>query len=222
MTTSAGHSSDGNTRAFATAHEGRVRSVALLSRADAARSRLRSVLIGTCAAMLGITASGGAAMFVVTSPKDGTPGSLRAEIIMADADPGPSETIDFNLPGNGVHPVNVVFGQLPPLPHDTTIDGTSQPGYDGAPVVVLNGTALAPGTGDGLQLNGGGTIEGLDIQGFRAPDCASPAVATRSPATSSARIRPARARSAMPAAASWCRERAAASRSACPGPRAAT
>ena len=46
------------------------------------------------------------------------------------------------------------------------IDGSTQPGYAGAPVIEINGNAIAGG-GSGFRLRGGGsTMRGLAIGGF--------------------------------------------------------
>ena len=47
------------------------------------------------------------------------------------------------------------------------IDGFSQPGYAGTPLIELNGSQA--GLGDGLTITGSGvTVRGLDIDGFSA------------------------------------------------------
>src|SRR5262249_23482280 len=73
-------------------------------------------------------------------------------------------TIDFAIPGTGVQTIT----PLSPLPALTTsilIDGFSQPGYAGSPLVELSGKAAE---GDGLTINSSGsTIRGLAIDGFQ-------------------------------------------------------
>ena len=55
---------------------------------------------------------------------------------------------------------------LPPITAPVTIDGTTQPGYAGQPVVELDGESS--GVVNGLQIEGasGSTIRGLDINSF--------------------------------------------------------
>jgi hypothetical protein len=105
--------------------------------------------------------------FVVTNTNDGVPGgavgSLRQAIL--DANTSPGSTITFAIPGTGPFVINTATA-LPAISVKTKIDGTSQPGYAGTPIVELDGG----GAGfDGLQLGTGSdnsTIEGLDIVGY--------------------------------------------------------
>ena len=78
---------------------------------------------------------------VVTNTNDSGAGSLRQAIDLANLDPGP-DSIAFNIPG----PIPHVIAPTSPLPAVTTpiaIDATGQPGYDGLPVVELNGASIA-------------------------------------------------------------------------------
>src|SRR5262249_12732458 len=95
------------------------------------------------------------ATFTVTTPADLTqsgqvvPGSLRDAINRANLNPGP-DTVNFNIGGSGVHTIVVSGGFTPatPLPaiiDALTIDGTSQPGYSGQPLVFINGVAAGNG-----------------------------------------------------------------------------
>ena len=111
------------------------------------------------------------ATFVVNSTGDGvdaSPGNgscatsiptectLRAAIQEANARFG-NETITFNIaPGGGQ---TIAPGS--PLPaisgSGITIDGTTQPGYAGTPIIELRGTSAGPGA-DGLQVLANPTI----------------------------------------------------------------
>ena len=86
--------------------------------------------------------------------------TLRAAIEQANFNGDPS-TILFNV-GAG-HVVIDTVG-LPPIDVPITIDGTSQPGYAGKPIVELRG----PGAGaDGLETFGfGSIIKGLVVNSF--------------------------------------------------------
>ncbi|MDQ4005002.1 MAG: hypothetical protein M3135_01715, partial [Actinomycetota bacterium] len=78
-----------------------------------------------------------------------------------------ADTIAFNIAGAGPHTISVP-SPLPDISAPVTIDGTSQPGYAGDPVVVLDGSAPTIG-GDGLRIESGGegsTIKGLAIHSF--------------------------------------------------------
>jgi len=107
------------------------------------------------------------AVFTVTSTADDGPGSLRQAILDANANTT-TDTITFNIPGAGV--VHTI-APLSPLPRMTgistsnTIDGTTQPGFAGVPLIELNGSA-AGGGADGLSFEIG-TVRGLVINRFR-------------------------------------------------------
>ena len=106
-----------------------------------------------------------AAVFVVTSTDDSGAGSLRDAIERANSSEG-LDTITFAISGGGVHTI----APLTPLPDVTdpvTIDGTTQPGYAGIPLVELDGTN-AGADASGLHiLAGGSAVRGLTINRFR-------------------------------------------------------
>src|SRR5262245_50845235 len=84
--------------------------------------------------------------FAVTNTlDDGSTGSLRWAINQANGDSDPASLINFNIASSGVQTVQVgtssaYAGQsLPALGHPTTIDGTTEGGYSGSPLIVLNG-----------------------------------------------------------------------------------
>lgn len=85
---------------------------------------------------------------VVTTTRDYGPGSLRAALYYAMDHPG--ATIRFNLPqsdpgySNGVWNI-LLTGHLPPLVTDSTvIDGGTQPGFAGRPIIFVDGSAMLP------------------------------------------------------------------------------
>jgi len=100
----------------------------------------------------------------VTTIADGGPGSLRQAILDANGSSGVN-TIDFQI-GSGL----AVIQPRTPLPASTNpvvIDGTTQPGYRGTPLVVLDGTLAGTSNANGLQILGGdSTIQGLVIGNF--------------------------------------------------------
>src|SRR5260370_4369055 len=58
---------------------------------------------------------------------------------------GTNDAIKFNIPGAAPFQINVGSAGLLPLPVITTpmvIDGTSQPGFAGKPIIILNGADL--------------------------------------------------------------------------------
>ncbi len=104
--------------------------------------------------------------FVVTNSNNHGAGSLREAIINANATHG-TDTITFNIPGSGVKTISVVI-PLPVITDRVVIDGTTQPGYAGAPLIEIDGAALGFGSGDGLMIRAGGsTVKGLSIGNFR-------------------------------------------------------
>jgi uncharacterized repeat protein (TIGR01451 family) len=101
--------------------------------------------------------------FVVTNTNDSGTGSLRQAILNSNATPGQTNTVTFDIPGGGVHTIAPLMG-LPALTDPVTIDGTSQPGFAGSPLIELSGANA--GLSDGLDLlpgAGGSTVKGLVI-----------------------------------------------------------
>ena len=120
-----------------------------------------SVLL--CGAALAAAASAFGATFTVTNTNDSGGGSLRQAILDTIANAGP-DVIDFNIPGSGpflILPLSI----LPPLAGGTTLDGTTQPGYAGTPLIELSTFS-----GAGLRMTGTGsnTIRGVCIHDFNA------------------------------------------------------
>lgn len=105
--------------------------------------------------------------------------SLRAAVQEAEVDVD-QDTIEFNISGGGVqtitmtHEVDEFFGpevvSIQQIDNPIIIDGTTQPGYDGTPLIVLDGANVVNiGRDEGLDLRGGDTIiRGLAIINFQA------------------------------------------------------
>jgi len=119
------------------------------------------------ALLVGLSTAGtaSAATFVVKNTNDAGPGSLRAAIDAANATAA-ADTIKFNIPGAGGHVITLA-SPLPQIVHPVTINGQSQPGFAGQPLVRLDN-----GTGSnvnvlGLDVTAGSTrVLGLSITGF--------------------------------------------------------
>lgn len=95
----------------------------------------------------------------VINTNDSGPGSLRQAMLGAGL-------ITFNIPGNGPHTINLASPlPTPPagfvMPH--TIDGTTQPGFNGSPLIVVNGAALAAGTNALTLMSDDSLVRGLAI-----------------------------------------------------------
>ena len=104
------------------------------------------------------------ATFVVSSTNDSGPGSLRQAILGSDSATGQTNNIDFNIPGSGVQSI-APLSALPAITQSVLIDGFSQPGYAGTPLIELSGSQA--GGGDGLTITGPDvTVRGLNINGF--------------------------------------------------------
>ena len=102
--------------------------------------------------------------YTVTNTDDSGPGSLRQAILDATAGTGP-DMIGFNISGGGVHTIRPA-SPLPALLHPVAVDGTTQPGYTGQPLIELNGGAAGPDA-LGLILKGDNSaVKGLVINGF--------------------------------------------------------
>ena len=104
--------------------------------------------------------------FVVTNTTDAptpSPNSLRWAILQVNADTS-LDTIQFDIPGAGVQSIQLT-SPLPALVNSVVIDGTTQPNYQGVPLIELDGSNA--GSGNGLVISGGGsTVKGLAIVGF--------------------------------------------------------
>jgi hypothetical protein len=108
--------------------------------------------------------------FTVTNTDDSGAGSLRQAILDANSTPG-SDTINFDIPGTGVHTISPTSA-LPTITDSVTVDGYSQPGAkpntlavgdDAVPRIELSGA----GSGSGLRIGAANsTLEGLVINRY--------------------------------------------------------
>jgi len=120
------------------------------------------------AAFAQTTVTPGASTLVVTNTNEGGPGSFRLALIRSN-DGGPRDTITFNIPGAGPHTIRpTTFVPLPQINQSVVIDGTTQPGYTGTPLIEISGENA--GVVPGLVVNGGSSvIRGLAINRFGLP-----------------------------------------------------
>jgi parallel beta-helix repeat protein len=111
---------------------------------------------------------GRSAVFIVSNVNDGTSpvpaGSLRAALNNANANPG-LDTIVFQVPGTGVHTINLAV-TLPAIQDPVIIDGTSQPGYAGRPLIELNGAGAGANNAGLRLLAGNSVVRGLVLNRF--------------------------------------------------------
>lgn len=111
----------------------------------------------------------GCTTYVVTTASDGDDGvcnshcTLREAINAANASSDVS-TIEFAI-GTGRKQLVMQNHPLPAITETTIIDGTTQPGYAGDPLIELYGNFSGSGNGLTLQASNS-TIRGLSIGGF--------------------------------------------------------
>jgi parallel beta-helix repeat protein len=95
----------------------------------------------------------------VTNPNDSGVGSLRTAISSASN----GNTICFSI-GSGYQTINAASGYT--ITHSITIDGTTQPGFTGAPLIEINGASAGAST-SGLNVTAGNTtIKSLVVNRF--------------------------------------------------------
>lgn len=108
--------------------------------------------------------------FTVTNTNDSGPGSLRQAILDANSNSNAViDVINFSI-GTGVKTISPL-SPLPTILQSVIIDGTTQPGYAGTPIIEIEGSSA--GAGPGLSISGssgtvadGSTIKGLVINRF--------------------------------------------------------
>jgi hypothetical protein len=116
------------------------------------------------AASLNPLAVSTATTYTVINTHDSGAGSLRQAIIDANNNPG-LDTIAFNI-GSGPQTITPLQ-RLPEITGAVVIDGATQPGFSGIPIIELNG-AVQP-DGFGLSLTGGNnTVRSLVLNGFHS------------------------------------------------------
>src|SRR5437870_11983416 len=144
---------------------------------------MRHIRPGLLALLLAValslpTSAGLAASFTVDSIGDGADSNtldgvcddgtgkctLRAAIMQANASVG-ADTIAFSLPGPSPYSI-APASPLPAVSDTLTIDGTTQPGFVGMPIVELRGDA-AGANADGLLLSSlNNVVKGLIVNRF--------------------------------------------------------
>jgi hypothetical protein len=101
---------------------------------------------------------------VVSSAADSGPGTLRSAIDAANSHAG-LDRITFAIPGTAPHTIQLQ-SELPSITDAVSIDGSTQSGYTGQPIIELNGSGA--GEVDGLRIVGDGTtIRALVLNRFQ-------------------------------------------------------
>jgi len=105
------------------------------------------------------------ATFVVTNTSSdvNTSGSLPWAVQQSNGTPG-QNTINFNIPGSGVQIINL--NSVEYISNPVVINGTSQPGYNGTPLISVQGNSSVPVLFFVTAGSAGSTIEGLDMYNF--------------------------------------------------------
>lgn len=101
-------------------------------------------------------------VFTVTTANDTGAGSLRDALTRSNNTAG-VDTIAFNLPAG-----QRVIRPATPLPEmwdPALLDGTTQPGYAGSPLIQIDGANAGSGA-TGLKLWGASTVKGLAVTNF--------------------------------------------------------
>jgi len=105
------------------------------------------------------------ALFIVTNAADSGEGSLRDAIHLANNDLSTPHTIQFNIGGGGPQTITLL-GPLENVLRPVSIDGTTQPGYAGMPLITVDGGGLVP---EGLHVSANScTVKGLQLFRFAA------------------------------------------------------
>jgi len=98
---------------------------------------------------------------------DAQPGpqcSLRAAIQEAEHQPG-ANAITFDIPGGGTHTITPAT-PLPILNQPVSIDASTQPGYSGVPLIVLDGSATTNAYGFAVR-GGNSLVRGFAVINFK-------------------------------------------------------
>lgn len=106
-----------------------------------------------------------AADFTVTNTGASGPGSLYQAITDAN-NTAEANRILFNIPGGGVHKIDVSQNPLPPLMRDMVIDGYSQPGAKPNTLSVGDDAVIL------IQIDGSGSkvpLTGISLSGITSP-----------------------------------------------------
>ena len=129
-----------------------------------------------------ITIGEGACSLEVTTTEDSlNAGTLRTAIICANVTPNidrdgdnipDPDPITFNIPGGGPHKIEPL-SQLPTITDALHLDGTSQPGFVGVPLIEVDGNLAGTGpVGTGANAfvlvggSGGSIVESLVMNRF--------------------------------------------------------
>jgi len=109
-------------------------------------------------------------ILTVTSTDDTDDGNcdahctLREAIHASNSTPN-QQTIAFNIPGAGVKTIQPT-SMLPTISDPIIINGTTQPGFNGVPIIEIDGSQAGPIANGFYLTTGGSVIRGLIINNF--------------------------------------------------------
>jgi parallel beta-helix repeat protein len=103
------------------------------------------------------------AVLTVTTAADSGPGSLRQALLDANAAPG-LDTVNFGI-GSGAQTI-ALSSPLPAVTDSVILDGTTQPGWAGRPVVTLDGRGAGAAANGLVLLADTNAVRGLTVTGF--------------------------------------------------------
>ena len=109
-----------------------------------------------------------AATFTVTNTADSGAGSLRRAISSANAASG-ADDVTFAIPGAGSHTIPVTSAPLPVVTGRLKIDGATQPGFAGIPLIQIDDAIGGGAFTTGIDISAGSSqVLSLSITGFSA------------------------------------------------------
>lgn len=132
------------------------------------RAVLVVIVMACSATVTAMAASATPSTFTVTTTSDSGQGSLRQAILDANTNAG-ADTIDFAIPGGGVHVITVASA-LPAVTDAVSIDARTQPGWSGSPLVEVLIPPKGLGYWDGLDFASGSDdslVAGIAMPYFR-------------------------------------------------------
>lgn len=123
------------------------------------------VLLSTGPETLSVSSTTDSVTFTVTNTSDSGSGSLRQAILDANTASG-LDSIHFAIPSPG--PFTIMLATpLPEISSPLTIDGTTQTGFSGTPIVTIDGSLLSSPDARGLDVRiGSSVVRGLSIVNF--------------------------------------------------------
>jgi hypothetical protein len=120
--------------------------------------------------------------YVVTSTNPSGPGSLAQAILDSNGHAG-QDTIVFNIPGAGVHLIDLAHSSLPEITDSVIVDGYTQPGAhpntlsvgNNAVILIQLDGGLIKNNGRGLVISGSNClVRGLSLTGFQFDPSSDP------------------------------------------------